>query len=176
MDTNRLPQYDMSDKPTRCCPRFNSQGWDEQELHFKAKQFVKVKTRSLFHFPLNMDSVFKKTWHAIDQADARDPEASIVLSYDLSPWTAVHLFAVNRAIPGQTLVKLSGDYLTKVYEGPYSDVSNWIRHMASFVRSRSMQVTKTYFFYTTCPKCSEYYGKNPVVAVAEVRHLGDSNA
>jgi len=175
METNRLPQYDMTDNPTHCCPRFNSQGWDEQELHFKAKRFVKAKTRSLLHLPLNMHTVLKKSLAAIDQADARDPDQFIVLSYDISPWSAVHLFAVNSDIPGQTMVKLSGDYLTKVYEGPYSDVPNWIRHMASLVRSRGMQVSRNYVYYTTCPKCAKYYGKNPVVAVAEVRPLADSN-
>ncbi|WP_320822022.1 hydrolase [Reinekea sp.] len=175
MDTNRLPRYDVSDNPTHCCPRFNSQGWDEQELHFKAKRFVQVQTRSLFHFPLNMDSVFKKTLAVIDQAKARDSEQFIVLSYDPSAWTAIHYFAVDRDVAGQKMVKLSGDYLTKVYEGPFSDISNWVRHMASLVRSRGMRVRRSYFFYTTCPKCAKYYGKNPVVAVAEVSPLGHSN-
>jgi len=175
METNRLPQYDMTDNPTHCCPRFNSQGWDEQELHFKAKRFVMAKTRSLFHLPLNMHRVFKKTQEAIDQANALDPDQFIVLSYDPSAWTAVHYFAVKHDVPGQKMVKLSGDYLTKVYEGPYSDVSNWVRHMASLVRSRDLQVSRTYFFYTTCPKCAKYYAKNPVVGVAQVSPLSDSS-
>ena len=50
MDINALPKYDMSDNPTNCCPRFNTDGWDEQELHFKDKLFVKTKTRSIFIF------------------------------------------------------------------------------------------------------------------------------
>ena len=44
METNALPKYDMSDNPTICCPRFNTEGWDEQELHFKDKLFVNAKT------------------------------------------------------------------------------------------------------------------------------------
>lgn len=27
---------------------------------------------------------------------------------------------------------------------------------------------KVYFFYTICPKCAKYYGKNYVIGVAEV--------
>ena len=175
METNRLPRYDVSDNPTHCCPRFNSQGWDEQELHFSAKRFVMAKTRSLLHLPLNMHSVFKKTLAAIDKADAQEAEQFIVLSHDPSAWAAEHYFAVNRDVPGQKMLQLSGDYLTKVFEGPYSDAPNWARHMTSLVRSRGKQVLKHYFFYTTCPTCAKYYGKNPVVAVAEVGPVATSH-
>ena len=54
MKTNTLPKYDSSDNPTNCCPRFKPDGWDEQELHFEDKLFVKAETRSLAHIPLNM--------------------------------------------------------------------------------------------------------------------------
>jgi hypothetical protein len=30
-----------------------------------------------------------------------------------------------------------------------------------------------YFFYTTCPKCAEVYGKNYVVGVVEIRSAAD---
>lgn len=42
METNALPKYDESDNPANCCPRFNPEGWYEQELHFKEKLNVKV--------------------------------------------------------------------------------------------------------------------------------------
>lgn len=58
MQTNMTPQYDMSDNPTNCCPRFNPDSWDDQELHFDNKLFVKAITRSAFHIPLNMGKVF----------------------------------------------------------------------------------------------------------------------
>ena len=34
--------------------------------------------------------------------------------------------------------------------------------------SQGQQMRKLYFFYTTCPKCIKHYGKNYVVAFAEV--------
>ena len=73
MDVNSVPKFDMSDNPTGCCPRFDPTGWDEQELHFKDKRFLKARTRSLLHIPLNMGSVFKKTLKAIEEADALGP-------------------------------------------------------------------------------------------------------
>jgi len=169
MKVNALPKYDMTDNPTNCCPRFNTDGWDEQELHFKDKLFVKAKTKSIFHIPLNMGSVFPKTFEAIDKANARDEDEFIVLSYDPSAWTGEHYFSVIKDVPGQEMVRMTGDYLTKIFEGPYKKVPLWEKEMEAFVNSKGKQVKKTYFFYTTCPKCAKYYGKNYLIAVAEIQ-------
>ncbi len=168
MEINALPKYDMSDNPTNCCPRFNSEGWDEQELHFKDKLFVKAKTRSIFHIPINMGSVFPKTLSAIENADAMSEDNFLVLSRDPSPWTGEHFFAVTHDVPDQEMAHLSGHFLTKIFEGPYKDAPKMEKEMENFVRNQGKKVKKTYFFYTTCPKCAKYYGKNYMVAVAEI--------
>jgi len=52
MEVNALPKFDISDNPTDCCPKFNPEGWDAQEIQFKDKLFVKAKTRSILRIPL----------------------------------------------------------------------------------------------------------------------------
>ena len=168
METNALPKYDISDNPTNCCPRFNTEGWDEQELHFKDKLFVKAKTRSIFHIPINMGSVYPKTFAEIEKANAIDYNDLIVLSHDPSSWTGEHYFSVNKNVPGQEMIHFTGDYLTKVFEGPYKNAPKWEKEMEAFVGNKGKHLKKTYFFYTTCPKCAKYYGKNYVVAVSEI--------
>ena len=168
METNTLPKYDMSDNPTNCCPRFNPQGWDEQALHFENKLFVKAKTKSIFHIPVNMGSVFLKTFTAIEEANAKRENDFIVLSHDPSSWTGEHYFSVDKDVPGQEMSYLNGDYLTKVFEGHYKNQSKYEKEMKVFVESKEHQVKKTYFFYTTCPKCVKFYGKNYMVAVSEI--------
>jgi len=167
MQTNETPVYDRSDNPTGCCPRFKPEGWDGQELHFDKKPFVRASTISLFHVPLNMGSTFGKTWEAIQRAHA-ETERFLVLSHDESAWHAEHLFAVDRDIPGAQMVHLSGDFLTKVFEGPFSQARAWCAAMEDFALQRGKTVRNQYFFYTTCPSCAKVYGKNYVVAVAEV--------
>lgn len=168
MQINTLPKYDNSDNPTNCCPRFNPEGWDKQELHFKDKLFVKAKTRSIFHIPLNMGAVFPKTFKAIENADAQNMAQFIVLSYDPSAWQSDHYFSVTKEVPDQEMVHMTGDFLTKVFEGPYKNAPIWEKEMKSVVNSEGKQLKKTYFFYTTCPKCAKFYGKNYMVAVAEL--------
>ncbi|HHE05983.1 MAG TPA: hypothetical protein ENK90_02550 [Epsilonproteobacteria bacterium] len=169
MELNTLPKYDMSDNPTNCCPRFNTEGWDEQDLHFKDKRFVKAKTISFFHIPLNMGTMYPKTFDAIEKADAFDPDDFIVLSYDPSAWRGEHFFAVSKEVPNLEMVHLSGDFLTKVFEGPYKDMSKWEKEMEEFVKSKGKEAKRVYFFYTTCPKCVKVYGKNYVVGVAQIQ-------
>ena len=168
MQTNALPTYDMSDNPTNCCPRFDPAEWDEKLLHFKNKRFVKAKTYSIFHIPINMGPVFSKTLRAMEKADAIDEKDFIVLSYEASPWFAEHYFSAAKDVPKQQLVHMTGDYLTKVFEGPYKNAPNWEKEMKTFVEEQGKQPGKTYFFYTSCPKCAKFYGKNYVVAVCEI--------
>lgn len=166
MNVNQFPRYDTSDNPTGCCPRFDPAGWDRQELHLREKLFVKATTRSLMHFPLNMGRVFSRTFTAIDKAGARPAVSAIVLSRDPSPWRGEHLFAVEKAVPGEEMARLSGEFVTKVFEGPYRDMPKWCRETEAYVASLGKHSGTIRYFYTTCPKCARQYGKNYVVAVA----------
>jgi len=168
MQVNRLPTYDASDNPTGCCPRFKPEGWDDQELHFRDKLFVRATTKSEHYVPIDMGPVFQSTFAAIEEAGAYDDRDFIVLSRDISPSEAEHYFAVSKAVPEREMVRWSGDYLTKVFEGPFQDLPKWEEEVLAAVRSRRRDMGKNYYFYTTCPKCAEVYGKNYVVAVAEL--------
>lgn len=169
METNALPKYDMSDNPTNCCPKFQPQDWDGLELHFKDKLFVKAKTRSIFHIPINIGAVYPKTFADIKEANAYRDDNFIVLSYDPSAWTGEHYFSVTKEVPGHEMVKITGEFLTKVFEGPFKNAPKWEKEMEIYIEGRGRQVKKTYFFYTTCPKCAKVYGMNYVVAVSEVK-------
>ncbi len=167
MDINKLPAYDTHDNPTGCCPRFEPDHWDGRDLHFRGKRFVRARTRSIAHFPLNMGSVFKKTFDAIDRAGALPEENFVVMSRELSPWRAEHLFAVSHEVPDCDNVEFDGDFETTVFEGPYKDARHWCDEMKTHVEAEGKSLEETWFFYTTCPKCAKSYGKNYVVGLAQ---------
>jgi hypothetical protein len=156
----------MSVNPTGCCPKFNPEGWDAQELHFSDKPFVKARSRSVLHVPLNMGSVFSRVLKHVEQAGALGADDFIVLSRDLSPWASEHLFAVAKSVPNEEMTTLTGDFVTKVFEGPYRQARRWHREMRRLGRDRNAAPAEIWFFYTTCPKCARAYGKNYVVGVA----------
>ena len=152
---------------TGCCPRFNPEAWEEKEITWTDKLFVKDKVRSFLHIPLNFGQVMVKNMEKIQKAGASSKEM-IVLSDEKSMWGSDIYIAVEKDFIGSEIVKISGTFLTKVFEGQYKDMNKWMRDMNSFVTSKGKTAKKTYFFYTTCPKCAKVYGKNYVVILAEV--------
>ena len=152
---------------TGCCPRFNPDAWEEKEVTWIEKLFVKDKVWSFLHIPLNFGQVMTRNMEKIEKAGASAKEV-IVLSDEKSMWGSDIYIAVEKDFPGSNLAKISGTFLTKVFEGPYKDMGKWIKEMNSFVTSKGKTAKKMYFFYTTCPKCAKVYGKNYVVILAEV--------
>lgn len=168
MVATELPKYNMDMSETGCCPRFDPTGWDGAEIAFRDRPFVRGRTMNFMHIPLNMGSMIQKTFKKIEDAGASPSDEYLILSTDPSPWRGEHFFAVTKDVPDADNVTLSGNYLTKVFEGPYRDAGKWVRETEEFVSSTGKELKKLYFFYTTCPKCAKHFGKNYVVAFAEV--------
>jgi hypothetical protein len=168
MDINAVPRYDASVNTTGCCPKFNPDGWDRQELRFRDKPFVRATTRSVMHVPVNMGKVFSRVQEHIEDAAAQDAEQVLVLSRDTSAWASEHFFAVTAPVPGEDMTALSGDFVTRVFEGPYRQAKDWDKELQEIARRRGREAARIFFFYTTCPKCAKVYAKNYVVGVAEV--------
>lgn len=147
-------------------PVSNQGGWNGRAIKFKSKLFVHTLTGSVLHVPYNMGSVFARVQGHIDQAEAHDAHDFIVLSRDLSAWKAEHLFSVSWKVPGEEHLRLSGDFLTKVFEGPYRNIRHWHTAMQDLRIEGASAPERVYFFYTTCPRCAKTYRENYVVGVA----------
>ena len=152
---------------TGCCPRFDPEPWDEKQITFDNKLFVKDHVRSFLHIPLNFGKVMARNMRRIQQAHAL-AEEPLMLSDENSLWGADIYIAVAREVPGAQMVRLSGTFLSKVFEGPYKNARRWVRQMRTYVNSKAKDAKKIYFFYTTCPSCAKYYGKNYVVLLAKI--------
>jgi len=150
-----------------CCPRFDPGPWEDRELQWEGKRFVKDRVRSILHIPLNFGAVMRRNMEAIEKADA-EPVTPVVLSDENSLWGADVYIEVTRDIPGASMAVISGTFLSKVFEGPYQNMRRWVEEMKAHVRGKGRRIQKMYFFYTTCPKCAKTYGKNYVVILAEV--------
>jgi len=168
MQTNALPKYETSLNLTGCCPKFDPAGWDDQELHLREMPFVRAISQSIGSIPVDMDSVFGRVLENILDAGAFPMEGYIALSRAISENESEHFFAVTKPVPDETMTTLSGDFITKVFEGPHDSDENWQAEMEQIVRDRGSEPGRIFFFYTTCPKCAEEYGQNYVVGVAEI--------
>jgi hypothetical protein len=150
---------------TGCCARFNPQPWDEKEITWQSKLFLKDRIKSFLHIPLNFGKVVVKNMEKIKNADAIGEQLMLVDENSL--WGADAYIAVSKEIPDAQIERISGTFLTKVFEGPFKDIKKWIKQMDEFAKSRNFNYNKIYFSYTTCPKCAKFYGKNYVILFAK---------
>ncbi|MGD0572557.1 MAG: hydrolase [Sedimentisphaerales bacterium] len=157
----------LYDSETGCCPRFNPEPWDKKEVTFKDKLFIKDHVTCFLHIPLNFGRVMVRNMERIAKAGALAP-GPMVLNDEKSLWGADIYIAVAKDVPGAEMVKISWTFLSQVFEGPYKNIRQWVKQMTDYVRQKGKELRKLYFFYTTCPKCAKYYGKNYVVLLAQI--------
>lgn len=143
---------------TGCCPRFDPEPWDEKKISWKDKLFLKDHVRCFLHIPLNFGKVMSRNMEKIKIADALTPNP-VFLSDEKSPWRSDVLIAISKEMKGAELERISGTFLSKVFEGPYKNAGKWAKEMKVYVKSEDKEIKKMYFFYTTCPKCAKVYGK-----------------
>ncbi len=158
---------DQTIKPTGCCEPFNPEPWQNKQITWHDKIFVKDHVISFLHIPLNMGGKIVKNMALIDQAGAK-AAYQLMLTEEKSLWGADIYIDVAKDVPGAQMAKLSGVFLTKVFEGPYQNAGKWALEMKEYVKSQGRELKKLYFSYTTCPKCAKAYGKNYVVLFAQI--------
>jgi len=152
---------------TGCCEPFDPGPWEEQEINWDNKLFVKDHVTSFFHIPLNMAKKMTRNMALIEEAGAQSPQ-QLMLSDEKSLWGADIYIHVEKEVPGAQTTTLSGTFLAKVYEGPYKNAPKWSNEMAEYIKDKNQDLRKLYFYYTTCPNCAKAYGKNYVVLLAKV--------
>lgn len=152
-----------------CCPRFDPDSW-ERKIVWKDKLFVKGTVRSILHVPINMGQIITKMWKKVKDGGAEvEAKDWILLSEEAGAWKSYQYMAVNKEVEGMENVKMSGTFLTQVFEGPYQEAKDWYgKIIKQAEKETGKKPEKVYFYYTTCPKCAKKYGNNYVVGLAKI--------
>ena len=150
-----------------CCPEFNPDLWDEKNLEWNNKKFIKGSVRTLFYMPLNFGTVMRKMFRKADNQQANVPDW-MCLSDHTSKWNMNLYLAVDKEIPDADNTSLSGKFVTKVFEGHYKETGKWEKDFDDWSKNKGYNKVKNYIWYTTCPKCAKKYGKNYVVYLGKV--------
>ncbi|OIQ80369.1 hypothetical protein GALL_378800 [mine drainage metagenome] len=158
---------DQTIKRTGCCEPFDPEPWQDKEITWDKKIFVKDHVTSFFHVPLNMGRKVVKNMELIKKAKANAPQ-QLMLTDEESLWGSDILIDVSKEVPGADMTTLSGKFLTKVFEGSYKNLGIWAQEMQEYVEGKGKELGKLYFSYTTCPNCAKAYGKNYVVLFARI--------
>jgi hypothetical protein len=155
------------DETPECCPQFDPTSWDNQTFGWDKKKFIKDKVRTLFYMPLNFGAAMKRLNAKVEVAGAEMPDW-LCLSDHTSKWNMDLYLAVDREVKDAVNVELTGNFISKVYEGPFKNSGKWMKDFESFSKSKGLNLVKTYIWYTTCPKCAKKWGKNYVVIIGQI--------
>lgn len=170
MSTMTLESPVMTDQ-TVCCPEFDPSRWDYKRHEWKDKLFLKDTVPQLFHIPLpgTYGKAITRMWTEATEAGAA-PELKdfILLAHDPSPFKSELFLSITKEVPGKENVRLSGSYISRVFDGPYNHVPQYIKETDLYLASLNLVARKYYFYYAYCPNCSKKYGHNYIVALAEV--------
>jgi hypothetical protein len=154
---------------TNCCPPLDVSRWNEKTHHWREKRFITDNVIQVCHIPLNIGRVIRRIWNKALAAKATLPaDDTIILAYDPSPWRSELFLSVSNEVPNATNVQISGEFFSKVFEGPYHAVPKWLREMDALLATQGKKSIKYYIHYAYCPKCARAYGKNQSVVFAQL--------
>src|SRR4030066_521956 len=129
---------DQKIKSTGCCEPFNPSPWQDKEITWKEKLFVKDHVTSFLHIPLNMGKKIIKNMALIEKAKAK-ASYQFMLTDEKSIWGVDIYIDVAKEVPGAQMAKLRGKFLTKVFEGPYKDAGKWANEMKMYVKNKGKE-------------------------------------
>jgi len=154
-----------------CCPPFDPKPWEGITHEWKDKPFITDSIPQFMHMPLPgvMNTMMKRiTKKAEDLGIATNPKDFLLLAHDPSPWKSIYYLAVKKEHPEADITCLSGKFLSRVFDGPYSKIPRFLKEMEITVASEDYIALNYYFYYTACPSCAKKYGHNYIVIIAEV--------
>jgi hypothetical protein len=155
--------------PTGCCVPFDASLWNDREVIWRDRLFVRRHVRGFLHVPIGLGKIVTTTTQRIAAAGASpSPAPGLMLGDETSLWGSELYLEATKPVPGADMARLSGTFLTRVYDGPFKDAGKWAKDMKRHAASKGRTLDKLYFGYTTCPKCAKAYGHNYVVLFARV--------
>ena len=120
-------------------PRFDRESWDDVEFVWNNKPFIKVAVPEILRFPL-VDSIDTVNQSLLRKAYTLNvipnDDQALLLRHPVSPWKEEVLLAVNQPIEDKSLVRITGTFRSKVYEGKSSRLRSFIRQMEAHLATR----------------------------------------
>lgn len=150
-----------------CCPQFDPGPWDDRMIEWKNKKFVKDNVFTFFFMPVNFGRVMRRIDKKVRAAGA-GMQDYLALSDHTSKWNMDLYVAVDREVAGIENTTLTGNFYSKVYEGPFNATAKWCHDFENIVKARGLGIKRWFMWYTTCPKCAKKYGKNYVAIISEL--------
>lgn len=162
----------MTSSTTECCPKFNSELWDQKTFNWENKPFIKETIPTLFHipFPPMIGQKITKMMKAAEDSYKIDAnkENVLILFRDPSSFKSEIYLSVTGPVDGANNTSLTGTFVGKVFAGSYNTVPKFIKEMNGYLANQGKKSKDYFVHYAYCPKCAEKYGSNQMILFAQV--------
>jgi hypothetical protein len=155
-----------------CCPKFNSEKWDEKTFIWENKPFIKESLPTFFHipFPPMIGGKITRMYKMSEESEMTPADKGdiLVLFTDPTPFKTEIYLSANGDVSGANNVKISGTFMGKVFDGSYSAIPKFMKQMDEYLAGGNKKAKKYYVHYAYCPKCAKKYGHNHMILFAEI--------
>lgn len=155
-----------------CCPKFNVERWDKKTLKWEGKKFIMDSMPEFFHMPIPsmIDKKITRMWGAIEKNNAASPnkEDTLILFRDPTPFKGEIYISVEKDVPEENNVTVSGDFVSRVFDGGYNDIPKFVKEMDEYLAETGKKAKDYYIHYAYCPKCAEKFGNNYMILFAKI--------
>ena len=162
----------MDNQDQECCPVFDPEKWDKKTFNWEKKLFIKETMPTFFHMPLPSmigKKVMRMHTMAVETSSTiPDKSEALILFRDPSAFKSELYYAVTKEVANAVNVKLSGTFVARVFDGPYSDIVKFFKEMESYLKECGLTPKDYYVHYAYCPECAKKYGHNYIVIFAQV--------
>lgn len=155
-----------------CCPEFNPEKWDKKAFTWDKRRFIRDSLPTLFHipFPPMIGRKITRMWKSIESSCSAEPDKTdtLVLFHDPSAFRSEILISVEKEVPEENNVAISGNFVSMTFDGGYNAIPKFIRVMDQYLSENGKKAKDYYVHYAYCPKCAKKYGHNYMILFAGV--------
>jgi len=155
-----------------CCPEFKPEKWDKKDFRWDNKKFIKDSMPAFFHmpFPPTIGKKITRMWTAVESsgAAASDKMDTLILFRDPSAFKSEIYISVEKEVPAEANVTVSGDFIVRVFDGDYNAVPKFLKTVDQYLAQTGKKAKDYYIHYAYCPKCAKKFGHNYMIIFAQV--------
>lgn len=161
----------MNNQNSECCPEFHPEIWDKKTHNWNTKRFIKESIPTFFHipYPPMIGKKIGKMWTLVEKAGAAGAKDEVLILFrNPSAFKSEIYISVTGNVPDADNVGISGEFVSRVFDGGYNAVPKFIKAMDEYLAETGKKAKDYYVHYAYCPKCAKKTGHNYMILFARV--------
>lgn len=155
-------------KKDECCPRLEKKEWDKKVHVWKNNVFFyKKHYPAAFYMPIGFGKAVMQSINLL-QGKGQFATPPLMVCRNETMWGGDIYVKVKKADPKLPTEKISGKFVSMLFEGDYKNVGTWRKQLEDYCKSKNYAVKEIISHYATCPRCAKEHGGTQTVLFARI--------